>query len=227
MRSCLNFIIFLSVLFSLTPTSLFAQSKPRRVASTFTPISVKKTAPDAAKFEGRVLELTNIERNKIGLAPLRFNPELASAARWLAQDMSEKNYFAHTDKKGRGIEPRLPDFGYTSYETIGENIAGGQPTPEAVVEAWLHSEHHRRNLFNPNYSEMGVGFVFVRGSELKSYWVQDFGHRANGSPLVIRDESNRTALRDTQIRSLKQKTQVIASQDSIELKKWDRLSVAK
>ena len=191
------------------------------------PTSAKKMTPDATKFERRVIELTNIERKKGGLAPLRLNLELASAARWLAQDMSEKNYFAHTDRKGRGIEPRLPDFGYTSYETIGENIAGGQTTPEAVVEAWLHSEHHRQNLLNPNYSEMGVGFVFAGGSELKSYWVQDFGHRANSFQPVTGDESNRTALRDTQLRSPKQKTQAIASQNSIELKKTDRLSVAK
>lgn len=121
--------------------------------------------------------------------PLHWQRDLGAAARWLAQDMAEKGYFDHTDPQGRSIAPRLPDFGYKGYSEIGENIAAGQPTPEAVVEGWMHSPGHRANILNPAFREIGVGYFSRPKSRYRRFWVQDFGSRFDIYPVVINGEA--------------------------------------
>ena len=63
-------------------------------------------------------------------------------------------------------------YGFKGYRTyaIGENIAQGQTSIAEVMNGWLHSEGHCRNLMNPAFKEVGV-------AEIDNYWVQDFGGR--------------------------------------------------
>jgi uncharacterized protein YkwD len=56
-----------------------------------------------------------------------------------------------------------------SYRTAGENIAMGQSTPQAVVNAWMNSEGHRANILSTSYTQIGVGYV-ANGN----YWTQWF-----------------------------------------------------
>jgi uncharacterized protein YkwD len=122
---------------------------------------------DNGKFEQKVLELTNIERAKQGLAPLKGNKELNYAADKYAELMSDKNYFSHTGPDGSSPWDRMKKVGFDA-QTMGENIAAGQRTPEEVVEAWMNSPGHRANILNRNYTQLGVGFD-------DNYWVQNFG----------------------------------------------------
>ena len=62
----------------------------------------------------------------------------------------------------------IKSFGIT-YRSAGENIARGQKTPEAVVNAWMNSSGHRANILNASYTEIGVGYV-AEGN----YWTQMF-----------------------------------------------------
>ena len=106
--------------------------------------------------------------------PLIWNDNLEHAAKGHALDMSEKNYFSHTSKNGRSMSDRALDAGYgfkgyKSY-TVGENIAQGQMSIAEVMNGWLHSEGHCRNLMNPAFKEVGI-------AETDHYWVQDFGGR--------------------------------------------------
>ncbi|MFP3338704.1 CAP domain-containing protein, partial [Micrococcus sp. SIMBA_131] len=59
-----------------------------------------------------------------------------------------------------------------SYRSAGENIAAGQATPEEVVKAWMNSEGHRKNILNPGYTEIGVGYI--SGGSYGHYWTQMF-----------------------------------------------------
>lgn len=136
-------------------------------------------AADELRFAQQVIELTNRERAKVNLPPLRANPELTASAQWMAHDLAAYNYFAHEDHTGRSINRRLPDFGYTGYSAIGENIAGGRPTPAAVVNGWMHSAGHRANMLNPDFHEIGVGYLNAPQSKYRRIWVQDFGARFN------------------------------------------------
>ncbi len=60
----------------------------------------------------------------------------------------------------------------------GENIAAGQSTPEEVVQGWMESPGHCRNIMNPEYRTIGIGYGVVPGSPYGTYWTQDFaaGH---------------------------------------------------
>jgi uncharacterized protein YkwD len=111
--------------------------------------------------------------------PLTWNDQLEDAARGHALDMSERNYFSHTGKNGKSASDRIVSAGYNykgykSY-TAGENIAQGQMSIAEVMNGWLHSEGHCRNLMNPSFKEVGV-------SVIDHYWVQDFGGREPFSP---------------------------------------------
>lgn len=59
-----------------------------------------------------------------------------------------------------------------SYTAAGENIAYGQPTAQAVMDAWMNSPGHRANILNRSYTQIGVGAVSDSNGIL--YWTQDF-----------------------------------------------------
>ncbi|GGL11730.1 CAP domain-containing protein [Deinococcus radiotolerans] len=148
--------------------------------------AVSAPAPTPSTFAQQVLDLTNAARavartcgtTSYPAAPaLTWNAPLAQAAQGHATDMATQNYFSHTSKDGRTFSQRITNAGYTPYRTIGENIAAGQTTPQAVVDGWLKSEGHCRNIMNPSFKELGVGYAYAGTSTYKHYWVQDFGAR--------------------------------------------------
>lgn len=116
----------------------------------------------------KVIALTNAERKKNGLPPLKTDTPLCKVAQTKTIDMETKNYFSHTSPTYGSPFEMMRDFGIT-YRTAGENIAMGQPTPEDVVNAWMLSEGHRRNILDPNYTGIGVGYTATG-----NYWSQMF-----------------------------------------------------
>ncbi len=116
----------------------------------------------------QVIDLTNKERQKNGLAPLKADPSLSRVAQAKTNDMNAKRYFSHTSPTYGSPFDMMRDFGVT-YRTAGENIAMGQPTAQQVVNAWMNSEGHRKNILSPNYTNIGVGFT-----KTGNYWSQMF-----------------------------------------------------
>ena len=137
-----------------------------------------------ATFEDQVLVLVN-QRRAAGatcggapyapVAPLTMNGTLRTAARLHSQDMAAQNYFSHTSLDGRTFSQRMTNAGYAGAFPWGENIAAGQPTPQAVVDAWMSSPGHCTNIMNGSYRAIGVGYAFRAGSTYGHYWTQDFG----------------------------------------------------
>lgn len=130
-----------------------------------------KAAPAAqsiSAIESRVIELTNAERTKAGLKPLQADTSLSNVAREKSRDMQTKGYFSHTSPTYGSPFDMMRDFGVT-YRTAGENIAKGQRTAEEVVQAWMNSEGHRKNILSPNFTHIGVGYV-----QTGNHWTQMF-----------------------------------------------------
>lgn len=132
-------------------------------------------------FEKRVLKLTNKERSKRGLKKLKWDETLAYAARYHAKDMAVDNYFDHDsyDRKGQRLIRSCSIFerieAFINYPYLAENISAGRSTPEDVVEAWMKSKGHRKNILNKNMTKLGVGYYFIQDAEYGHYWVQNFG----------------------------------------------------
>jgi uncharacterized YkwD family protein len=119
-------------------------------------------------YESRVIDLTNEQRRKNGLPNLQPDTALSNVAQEKSNDMQAKNYFSHTSPTYGSPFDMMRDFGVT-YRSAGENIAMGQQSAEEVVNAWMNSEGHRKNILSPNYTHIGVGHT---GSG--NYWTQMF-----------------------------------------------------
>jgi uncharacterized protein YkwD len=133
-------------------------------------------AGDQSGYIDRVLELTNVERQKAGLAPLALNPQLNDAAQRYSQVLAVGSCFEHTCGAVPNFVDRVGQAGYTGYKALGENIAAGFPTPEAVVAGWMSSSGHRANILSPRFREIGIGLVNGEG-KYGAYWTQEFGAR--------------------------------------------------
>ncbi|SDM50226.1 CAP domain-containing protein [Sediminibacillus halophilus] len=123
---------------------------------------------ELSQYEQEVVELTNQERAKQGLDPLEIDTELSKVAREKSADMARNGYFDHNSPTYGSPFDMMKQFGI-SYNTAGENIAKGQRTPEEVVNAWMNSEGHRKNILNGNFTHIGVGYV-----ENGNVWTQQF-----------------------------------------------------
>ncbi len=149
-------------------------------APTPVPTPAPAPAPTASTYVQKVLSLTNAARavarscGGVSYAPvpaLSLSTQLNAAAQAHASDMASKNYFSHTSQDGRTFDQRVTAAGYL-WSAVGENIAAGQPTPEAVVAGWLTSAGHCANIMSANFTQLGVGYA--SGGSYGSYWVQDF-----------------------------------------------------
>jgi len=136
-------------------------------------------APDMKASLQRVLELTNIERQKVGAPPLAVSTELNVAAQQYSQVLASTDCFAHTCGPVPEMAERMGQAGYQNWTALGENIAAGYPTPEAVVAGWMASQGHRDNLLSPNFAEIGIGLAI--GGGYGTFWTQDFGNRPNAA----------------------------------------------
>jgi uncharacterized protein YkwD len=128
-------------------------------------------------FERQVIFLINVQRNRIGLSPLQLDIRLQVAARWMSDDMAAHNNLPadHVDSLGRTFDVRISEEGGYPYILLGEVIAGGFSSPEAVVNAWMNSPGHKARLLNPEYSHIGVGYTLNTATDYWYYWTADLG----------------------------------------------------
>ena len=113
---------------------------------------------DTIPTEDEVIRLVNEERQKAGLSPVTKNWEVSRIGRIKSQDMIDNNYFAHNSPIYGTPFQMLKSFGI-SYRYAGENIAKGQTSPKAVMNAWMNSSGHKANILNKNYTQIGVGLA--------------------------------------------------------------------
>jgi len=103
-----------------------------------------------------VFELTNNERVKNGLKPLKRNVKLDEAALERAIVIIEHNEWAHEATKS-GV-PYTEAIKKANYWNInyGENLANGQQTSAEVVNGWMNSDGHRANILDKKFQEVGI-----------------------------------------------------------------------
>lgn len=131
-------------------------------------LTIPQVNSTVSSFESEVIRLVNEQRAQNGLKPLTASWELSRVARYKSQDMADNRYFSHTSPTYGTPFQMIKAFGI-SFRSAGENIAYGQRTPQAVVNAWMNSSGHRANILSSSYTQIGVGYV-ANGN----YWTQMF-----------------------------------------------------
>ncbi len=148
------------------------------------PRPTPRPAPPArslATIVDTVFLLTNRERTRASLTPLRRNPELARAAQIHAEQMAAAGKLAHDLPGARfpSLASRLKVVGY-AYRNVGENVAEGYTSGAALMAGWMTSAPHRANILSARYTETGVGMARSRTG--RTYHAQVFARPRTAAP---------------------------------------------
>jgi uncharacterized protein YkwD len=138
--------------------------------------SASGTGQDKDKFvlgddEKNLLELTNLERKKHKLPPLKASPLLCKVARAHSANMAKQGKMDH-NLDGKDPYDRIKAVGY-KYAVAGENLAVGDLAQEQVMKAWMKSQVHRENILDDEFTEIGLGMA--KNDKGKIYYTQVFG----------------------------------------------------
>jgi uncharacterized protein YkwD len=119
-------------------------------------------------MESDILKFVNEDRTEHGLSPLRMNELESSLAAKHSLDMSQgKVKFGHDgfNTRARTIQKTLGS------SEIGENVAEGSMTAREVVDGWLHSPGHKKNI-EGNFTLTGIGYAADKKGNI--YFTQIF-----------------------------------------------------
>jgi len=130
----------------------------------------------------RMLELVNKVRaegcdcggqNMPPVPSLSYNTLLEEAAQKHSEDSVKNGIFGHTGSDGSDLGTRITRVGY-KFRAAGENVAGGQKTVEEVMNSWLKSPGHCKNIMNPAFKEAGFGKATDSSPQKSNHWTQVF-----------------------------------------------------
>ena len=112
-----------------------------------------------------VIRMVNEKRTAEGLAELSYSAELTAAAEIRAKEISQ----VYGQMRPDG------NFWFTvSPLAMAENIGKGYATPAEMMNFWMESEGHRKNILTKGYTKIGIGCYYDNATETY-YWVQLFG----------------------------------------------------
>jgi uncharacterized protein YkwD len=125
---------------------------------------------DAEQMIKRIVHETNTFRQSEGKKPLTGNARLSKAAQKHAEHMARAEKISH-----EGFSKFIEEVGY-DFSHIAENVAyfSGPVSAEAVMNGWKTSSPHRKNLLDPQVSEIGVGAAQDKSGHW--YFCLDLGH---------------------------------------------------
>ena len=110
-----------------------------------------------------ILRLVNQHRRALRLPPLQPNSYISSVALGHSRDMlSGKSPFGHDGFRDR-IDLIRKKIG--PMHVAAENVASGPMSAREVVEGWLNSPGHRRNI-EGDFRLTGIGLAFGRNGNI-------------------------------------------------------------
>ena len=124
---------------------------------------VQQRSPAAGK-------MINDYRARRGLGAVSEDPRLMKAAADHADDLASAARVSHYGTDGSDPAVRTRRTGYT-FSNIGENVSAGRASLTEVIQAWIESAPHRRNLELEPASNFGLAHSFSPDSHYRHYWV--------------------------------------------------------
>jgi uncharacterized protein YkwD len=137
-------------LFVLAPA---VEGKPEKAPKEKDSPEVKLSAAEQG-----IIEMANKERAKEKLPALKVNALLCKAAKMHSDNMAKQGKMEHV-LDGKDPRDRVVAAGY-SFRSVGENVAragGRRSAPVGPIHRWwMNSKPHRKNILDPNFTEVGV-----------------------------------------------------------------------
>eukprot|EP00834_Sanchytrium_tribonematis_P004933 NODE_269_length_11261_cov_0.600359.p10 type:complete len:176 gc:universal NODE_269_length_11261_cov_0.600359:2419-1892(-) len=118
------------------------------------------------------LFLVNQVRMQLGAKPLKQSQILTQVAQHYAETMAKHHKMGHSVDSTH-FDQRIRNGGYHG-SNLAENVAEGYHSITDVVQGWIKSAGHFKNLVNPAYTEVGFGMAISKDGSM--YWCQDFGN---------------------------------------------------
>jgi uncharacterized protein YkwD len=127
------------------------------------------------ELERAIYRFTNEVRQRNGVPPLTWDNSLRDVARAHSADMLVRNYFSHNTPEGGSPHDRIRAASRFPVSMTGENIWMGSNYPAGdprqlariIVDNWMSSPGHRKNLLHPEFTDIGVG-VAASGKEIRA-----------------------------------------------------------
>ena len=119
----------------------------------------------------QVVDLTNQRRADVGLPALAVNGALTNAAQAHSNDQAARDRMGHDGSDGSRAGDRITAHGYR-FSKWGENVGMGYPDAASVMDAWMNSEGHRRNIVDSDFTQIGVALAYAPDGT--PYWTQVF-----------------------------------------------------
>lgn len=151
-----------------TPDSPGVNQNPNNTPDSNQGSDQEQTVDQNELYIRQVVSLVNQQRSANGLSAVKLNDTVSAAAQLRAEECAAS--FSHTRPNGASCFTALREMG-VNYSGAAENIAYGQDTPQEVVNAWMNSDGHRKNILNGKYTEIGIGYAVINGTP---YWSQFF-----------------------------------------------------
>ncbi len=125
---------------------------------------------NAAALREEAVQLINAQRKAAGLSSVRPSNALSRAAQGHACDSAMRRKMSHVGSDGSKFTTRILRAGY-SYAggSPNENVGWGYNTPSGIVQGWMESSGHRKNILSGKVREIGIGVAADANNHL--YWV--------------------------------------------------------
>lgn len=128
--------------------------------------------------QSQLLREVNKARTTRGLAPLHLSKVLSRPARQHSAYLARAGVLDHNGADGKPFYVRLYRAGYSRQKAVGENLgmASGCSTDlsSTMVDLWLKSPGHRRNLLSSRYRNIGIAVVAAADCS-NTIYTTDFG----------------------------------------------------
>lgn len=149
--------------------------------------------PDYLLLDAALFFMTNEERAKVGIAPMRYHKLLEVAAYNHSLKMATTGFFSHTNSvdASRSSTSDRGKLAGISNPSFAENIAYNYPgngnsylqVASKLMDQWMNSSGHKANILSTNGRQMAGGTYFYDGKIYGTQvfqWFSDIVENPNG-----------------------------------------------